>query len=371
MCLNFFTFMVSPKWVAITLKLDITLVIRSKPRVATILYSESPKMMQKNSVLTRRSFALQTCGAVAVAGTLWTAWAQEPTIQDQVWQDSTRSRAIPALIRWPAQQAKGVVVFSHGAGGRREGADVWGKAWALAGLVVVHLQHAGSDRDAMRGGISSIRKAVAPEQLLTRVDDIRFALDEIEQLHSAKTERWAELVDRKIGVSGHSFGARSTQAIAGMDFPKAADWKPQDPRPAAFLAFSPAIGLGSGVILAQAAASMAAVTRPFLVVTGSLDGDVLNNGESPQSRRMVFDSLPAGRKALLWLDGADHFTFGGAETTIRSNALFRREPDAVDKEVEHHKLVARVSTQWWAEQLMDAGPATPTGLAAADIWQRG
>ena len=328
--------------------------------------------------LQRRIF-LQSSALALLVPTPW-SYAQSTAIEDAVWTDAARSRDIPVLIRWPAQAAQGVVVYSHGMGGARDGADVWGKAWAQAGFVVLHLQHPDSDIEALRAGMGALRVAMAPEQLLARVADVKFAIDEIDRrrqpvantsgsaLSSTAAGRWQTLLGLRIGVGGHSYGARSTQALAGLAYARGNNWSGSDSRVAAFLALSPALGKGTG--LEQAKKDASAITRPFMVATGSLDGEVLGNGETPESRRMVFDALPAGRKALLWLDGADHASFAGNEKTMRSNALLRRDAQAIGKELVHHQLLALATTQWWKEQLAGAPLSAPTGLGASDVWLR-
>lgn len=66
----------------------------------------------------------------------------------------------------------------------------WGEAWAAAGFVVVHLQHPGSDLDAVRAAATSfndrqgLRRAAGPLQLQARLQDVAFALDEIGRRHA-------------------------------------------------------------------------------------------------------------------------------------------------------------------------------------------
>ncbi len=300
-------------------------------------------------------------------------------LQDEVWTDANRSRAVPALLRWPdgvdtssgnaAGKVQGVVIFSHGMGGRRTGADVWGKAWAQAGMLVVHLQHPGSDNEALRGGFSALRKANSPEQLLVRVADVKFAIDEMQRKVAAKQGLWADVPLQRLAVAGHSYGARTVQALAGQNYPKANGWSGLDKRIKAFVAMSPALGKGTSAV--QARADAKAMTRPMLVVSGSLDGEVLNNGETVESRRMVYDVLPAGRKALLYLQGADHLTFAGIDKVIPSNFLMRREATTLATEVAHQRSVASVTTAWLKAQLFDQPMAAPAGLDAGDVWLQG
>ncbi len=289
-------------------------------------------------------------------------------LQDEVWTDAARSRELPVLVRWPEGKLQGVVIFSHGLGGRRTGADVWGQAWAQAGFVVAHLQHPGSDNVSLKGGYSALRKAMAPEQLLARVADVRFTIDEISRRHDAKLGRWAELPVHKLALAGHSFGARTALAVAGLTYANANGWSGLDKRVKAFVAMSPALGQGTN--LERARQDTQAMTRPMLVVSGSLDGEVLGNGETPESRRMVYEALPKGAKALLWLSGADHATFAGIDKQIPSSFILRREAATLAAEDAHHQRVAAVTTAWLKEQLLSVPMATPTGLGAADVWLR-
>jgi len=171
-----------------------------------------------------------------------------------------------------------------------------------------------------------------------------------------------------LGTSGHSFGAHTVQALAGQRYPVAAE-RAADPRFKAFIAFSPSPG--------QVANAFAAVTRPFLAITGSGDSDPLRHSMSGEDRARVYDSLPPGQRALLWLDGADHMTFGGnGEHRLRARfGPLQRSAGAADKEPRHHEVVAAVTALWWRAHLFgDASAITalrsPQGLAEGDRWRR-
>jgi predicted dienelactone hydrolase len=289
-----------------------------------------------------------------------------PEVQIEMWMDAARSRELPVLLRWPAGKPLGVMVYSHGLGGKKEGGDYWGKAWASAGLLVVHVQHPGSDAPSLKGGMSALQKAMKPEQLIARMQDIRFAIAEINKRRASGVGAWNGLPTDKMAVGGHSFGARTTMLTAGWQRNGVSG---SDPQPKAFVAMSPALSNKND--LQQSRKEMAAVTRPFLVCTGSFDGEIMGNGETPETRRMVYDAIPVGKKALLWLDGADHFTFAGNEKRIPSTFLVRREKSTLDAEVAHHERVARISTAWLKEQLFGQAMGTITGLGAADQFLRG
>lgn len=308
--------------------------------------------------------------AAAAAGAAWlpgragAATAGEAT--DESWHDVARGRTLLLRLRLPPRMAPApwpLVLYSHGLGGGRGGGTVWGEAWAAAGSLVVHLQHPGSDVDVARQGVAALRDAANGRQLLARVADVRFVLDEVERRRQARLAPWVEVDLAAVGVAGHSFGAHTVQALAGQRFPVGPPLA--DPRPRAFVALSP------GALRDDAA--FAAVQRPFFALTGSLDADPFGGHAGGEPRARVYDALPPGHKALLWLDGADHATFGGNP----GGARWRQRPaSAVQREAAHHALVARATALWWQAHLRaDAGALQAlrglAGLADGDRLQLG
>lgn len=269
---------------------------------------------------------------------------------DDSWTDAARSRDVPLRLRWPTGSgACALIVHSHGLGGNREGGDAWGRAWQDAGFAVLHVQHPGSDSEVLRSGVRALRSAASAEQLLARVADMRFVLDEIERRARDAGSPFARVRLDAIGASGHSFGAQTVQALVGQRFAVRAALA--EPRFKAFIAFSPSLRRRDDTTAQE---QFGTVTRPFLAVTGSDDGEVLGNGATPESRAQVYDGLPPGRRALLWLDGADHMTFAGnAQRRIDGRGPFRRAPAVAANEPRHHTLVARTTTLWWRAQLLN------------------
>ena len=308
--------------------------------------------------------------------------AQSPAFVDETWQDARRQRAVPVRIRWPqgAAPAAGwpLVIYSHGLKGSRTGGEVWGEAWAAAGMVVVHLQHAGSDIDAVRAATTSfrdraaLRKLGSAEQLLASLEDVKFALDESARRKTIDKAWRAVRVDA-VGLAGHSFGAHTTLGAGGQSYRGYPGYtgsaSMKDERIAALIALSPTVPNRGDARLA-----MASVTLPTLVITGTLDGDVLGNGATPDKRAAVFAASPDGNKALLLLKDADHMTFGGV--TGRAAAILPREAVTTQLQPRHHALVARVTTDWWRAHLVELGQSAgqidqPAGLGAQDVWRTG
>ena len=101
------------------------------------------------------------------------------------------------------------------------------------------------------------------------------------------------------------------------------------------------------------------IARPFLAVTGSNDSEPFGRFQGGESRALVFEGLPANRKALLWLEGADHMSFGGGTGLAGSSrlALLRREGRASELEAQHQAVVARIGALWWRAHLLDDATA--------------
>lgn len=277
----------------------------------------------------------------------------EADVLELRWRDPARDRTLPLRVRMPRSQGPvPVVLFSHGLGGSVDGGRYWGEHWASHGIAVIHLQHPGSDAEVWQGGDLSrraLRAAIHPQQLVARALDVRFVLDELARRRAPAdpADGWARRIDLdRIGVSGHSFGALTTQAVAGQSYrhrraPLA------DPRPRAFVAFSPSDRAEDGD-------AFALVARPFMVVTGSEDGTVsFGLGVPPAQRRSVFDRLPAGDKVLLWLTGADHMIFNG---TPRWPAAWNTRPSP-EQDARHVRLVRSTTLAFWRATLLDDGAA--------------
>jgi predicted dienelactone hydrolase len=320
--------------------------------------------------------------ALIAAVPLWPAQAgavtpATPAWEDFDWFDAARGRSLPLRMRWPAGDDRcALVLFSHGLGGDRSGGAVWADAWQAAGFAVLNLQHPGSDSGIWQDGARGVRAGMQPAQYLARVADTRFVLDELARRRDAPG--WRRLRHEAIGFSGHSFGARLTQALAGESMPGAARSPLGEPRLRAFIAFSPGFSERRGGDLDDAARQrFAAIDRPFLCITGTRDEAPIVGGAANASRLAVFGGLPAGAKAELVLDGADHMTFAGQATPIHARrGAFARDPGAIAHEPDHHALVARISIDWWRWRLLGDAQARqglqhPLGLAAGDRWRLG
>jgi predicted dienelactone hydrolase len=326
---------------------------------------------------------------LAAALALGTAVPMRASALDLELRDPERDRTLPLRLRLPAEGG-GLggpvpwVLYSHGLGGTREGGDVWGEAWRRAGFGVLHVQHPGSDFEAVRGGVRALREAMQPQQLLARAQDVRWLLGEVAARAARGETPWRALDPAAVAVAGHSFGAHTTLAVAGQRYmparaaaraaaPTAAPTAAvdlADPRPRAFVALSPSLPRDED---ADPVRSFGAIARPMLLVTGSLDGDPFGRHADGAPRARVYEGLPPGARGLLWLDGADHATFGGnRERPLRARAgPLARQPGALEAEPRHHALVAAATTLWWRAHLLGDREAAAAlralpGLGAKD-----
>ena len=321
--------------------------------------------------------ALSALTALTALQGLRPAWAAEGPVLDELLSDPARGgRPLPVKLRLPVGDGPWPwVVHSHGLGGSRDGGAAWGRAWAGAGVAVLHVQHPGSDRDTLREGMPALRAAASGEQLLARVGDVAFVLDEAAR-RARSGSLWAQLRADAVGVSGHSFGAHTVQAVAGQRFAAAGVAAATgDPRPRAFVAFSPSPG-GRAEARNDAARAFGGMARPFFSVTGSLDANPLaGRGQERDDgyyRTQVYDGLPAGAKALLWLEGADHASFGGG-TGPSAQVSRRRDAAVLAAEPAHQVLIAGLTALWWRWRLSNdaaadaALRALATGQAAGGL----
>ncbi len=263
---------------------------------------------------------------LTVAAALWSTLSlAAPQVLDIEWRDSGRDRTLPLKVRVPDGTDKvPLVIFSHGLGGSREGGKAWGEHWSANSYVVVHVQHPGSDDSLWRGAGEGplkqrMSRGATPEQLLGRIDDVRFVLDELaRQQAKVDAPAWVKRIDlARIAMTGHSFGARTTMALAGERYPGPIK-SLADPRITAFIAFSPTV---QGVKRSWPE-RYGEMSKPFLSVTGTIDSDVMSTGSNPKKRAALFDEQMSGDKYRVIFEGGDHSVFNGGD--LREAAWLNR-----------------------------------------------
>lgn len=255
----------------------------------------------------------------------------------QDWNDAKRNRTVPVKLYVPTAKQNGpspVLIFSHGLGGSREAAQYLGEYLAAKGYICVHIQHPGSDTEvarnaimsdkgALKGGLRGIRsglgksqfsgvraelsKAANGQNLILRVQDVSFVIDELERRNKTDPLLAGRLDLSKIAVAGHSFGAGTALAICGQNYGTAAHPKTAtDPRVKAGIYLSAPVNL-HGRTLSEVYST---VKVPGIVMTGTEDNSPIGN-TSAADRRIPFDGISAPHQYLVNFTGGDHAIFGG------------------------------------------------------------
>lgn len=284
--------------------------------------------------------------------------------------DAGRDRDIPILVYRPAAGEKSptaapVVLFSHGLGGSRHGSTFLGKHWAARGYVAVFIQHPGSDSavwqdEAIGRRLATLKKAANADNFQLRVQDVPAVLDCLAAWNVETGHALAGQLDlKKVGMSGHSFGAVTTQAVSGQTY--LGSTRLTDPRIRAAIALSP-----SPPKIGSPEQAFGGVKIPWLLMTGTLDNSPIGDVKA-EARLKVFPALPKGSKYELVLDGAEHSFPTERPLPAEHRA---RNPN-------HQRAVLAISTAFWDAYLKDdpdarkwldgAGPRSV--LEPADRWQ--
>lgn len=292
-----------------------------------------------------------------------------PEPLDRVVQDAKRMREIPLRIYLPPDKDKSpaaVVLFSHGLGGSREGSAYLGRHWAGRGYVAVFVQHPGSDTTVWEKlpparRMAAMREAASARNFLLRVRDIPVVLDQLSQWEQSEGHPLAGRLDlKRIGMSGHSFGAVTTQAVSGQRT-AAGQAVFTDARIKAAVAFSP-----SSPRQGNADQAFGQVKIPWMLLTGTRDVAIIGDADL-ESRLAVFPALPPGGKYELVLERAEHSAF--SERALPGD----KEP----RNLNHHKAILAVTTAFWDAWLRDDadarkwldGDGPRTVLEAKDGWR--
>jgi len=272
---------------------------------------------------------------------------------DVTVHDTERQRDIPVRFYLPAQTAAApVVLFSHGLGGTRKGSVFLGEHWAARGYVAVFLQHPGSDDSVWKNvapdeRFQAMKQAASAKNFLLRVQDVPAVLNQLEIWNGDKTNALAGRLDmKKIAMTGHSFGAITTEAVSGEDFPGDAQGF-TDARIRAAIIFSP-----SAPRTDDPADAFAEVKIPWLLMTGTKDTTPLGTADM-KSRLAVYPALQHAPKYQVVLNNAEH-------------SVFTDRPLPGDQEPRnpnHHRVILALSTAFLDAYLR--------GDAAALAWLNG
>lgn len=273
-------------------------------------------------------------------------------ISKGIWVDTNRDeREVPYKIYYPEisdNQKTPVIFWSHGFGGSRDGASFISRYLASHGYHIVHMTHVGTDSSLWEGKPghpwdilreTKISRAVT----LNRFHDVSFVLQTLKQAHIAERMDFTRL-----GMSGHSFGALSTQVALGQSFPNE-DYKYISlgvDSIKAGIAYSPVpidhLGPDDPGQVIAPEDIYGGIDRPVLLMTGTEDSSPI--GGAPYTHRFpVFDHAGSQDKFMLIKKGGDHMVYNGTRGKLNNN------PNR-DK---HEEIIKMISLVFWDAFLKD------------------
>jgi predicted dienelactone hydrolase len=263
-------------------------------------------------------------------------------------RDEKRNRDIPLRVNLPPTSGKRpVILFSHGLGGSREGNPYLGRHWSQRGYAVVYMQHHGSDEAVWKDvsllrRASALKSAASLQNTLLRFQDVKAVIDQLEIWNGqADSPLHGRLDLAHLGMSGHSFGAVTTQGVTGQRTAAGADTF-TDKRIRAAVIMSPNSPKNSG----SPEKLFGGVTIPWLLMTGTHDQALVGDA-TVESRLAVFPALPNGNKYELVLHDGEHEAFSDRDLP---GSKKKRNPN-------HHRVILALSTAFWDAYLQDDASA--------------
>lgn len=265
--------------------------------------------------------------------------------------DSSREgRRIPIKAYYPADYTDGkvpVIVWSHGLGGSVDGASFISRYLAAQGYVLIHIQHPGTDSSLWEGKEGHpwdiIRKSPIPRSAtLNRFYDVPFVLDSLPAWISGHEAIEAIADLDNLGMSGHSFGALTTQVMAGQMFPDE-DGKLRIFREERFKAgvlYSP-VPI-QHLALDEPQDIYGTISLPLLHMSGTDDSSPVE-GWDYQKRLVVHEHADHPEQYLHILEGGDHMVYNGSRGKLGDNPL--RE--------EHETIIKQTALGFWDAYLKD------------------
>ncbi len=242
---------------------------------------------------------------------------------------------LPLRVTWP-EGAKGslpVFVFSHGMYGSRTGYGPLVDMVAGNGYAVIQPSHA----DSITRLSAAERQALLRNPNTNQIQNWNERPGEISKCIDKLTEIGGKagvtLDPSRLAVGGHSFGAWTTQALAGMELTSPGrKLSFYEPRAKAFVVLS-----GTGPGGAVQPEGLRKMHGPMLFVTGTNDKG--RTGDTGEWRRKAYDLSPAGDRWLVWIDEATH-NFGGltGERTEVVRAFLRKAGSSANDNPQHTAL---------------------------------
>jgi dienelactone hydrolase len=252
--------------------------------------------------------------------------------------DASRGgRKVPYKIYYPVEhnlKKMPVIIWSHGYGGNRDGAGFISRFVASHGYTIIHVTHIGSDSSLWEGRKEHPwdvlrRTPLTREMTIERFKDIPFVIDELQKWALQNPEAGAVMDFSRIGMSGHSFGAMTTQAMAGQMFQDEDGTLKSfaEPRFSAFIMYSP-VPIRHLTHEQPEPHIYGPMKGSQFHMTGTKDDSPLE-GFDYLRRLAVYDHSGSEEKYLLVNFDGDHMVYNGTRGQLEENPLRGRHEDII------------------------------------------
>lgn len=251
-----------------------------------------------------------------------------------------------------------LIIFSHGAGATRQQSTYLTEHWASHGYVVVSPDHQfntvfdNRDDHRMQSGID-------------RPHDCSFVIDRLLERNGDAADRLHQHIDpRRIGATGHSFGAYTALVLAGATVDAEAasamfgkkfeqgDFSHPDKRVKGVIAYAP---IGPPLLSPK---SLAEIKIPVMIFAGTHDRILpLEKHQAP-----LFEEL-GGPTFLATIEGGSHFCFNNATFTslvrmVRKDKILEEHVDRAAADA----IVKQLSLEFLNRYVAgDESQGVPTG----------
>ncbi|MFN7114603.1 MAG: alpha/beta hydrolase family protein [Alphaproteobacteria bacterium] len=218
-----------------------------------------------------------------------------------------------------------VIIWSHGAFGSHTAYNPLVEYWASHGYLVLQPTHS----DSMREGTKpNVKNPLAFKDWAQRPREVSYLIDQLENLETLIPALKGRVDRHLVGIGGHSFGAHTAMLLAGAQTKRLLRRGERDDflekRAKAFVMVSPQ---GTGKQLDKDA--IAAMTGPFIMITGTKDDSVPNDKDYKWRMEGWNYAASAPDRYLLLIDGAHH-GFGGIAGTVRFTGAGPADEDTLE-----------------------------------------
>lgn len=269
--------------------------------------------------------------------------------------DSARDgRAVPYKIYHPVDhglEKMPVIIWSHGFGGNRDGASFISRFLASQGFTLVHLTHYGTDSSLWEGKPGHpwdiLREVkISREDTLNRMYDVPFTLDQLPIWAEENADVGAHMDFSRMGMSGHSFGAMTTQVMAGQGFPDKSGslMNLRDERLSCGILYSP-VPIGH-LTDSRPEEIYGSIDMPLFHMTGTDDKSPLD-GYDYDYRLIIKDNAPNVDHYVQVLQDGDHMVYNGTRGKLKDNP----------KREQHEREILDAAFAFWQAYLKDDGEA--------------